>query len=149
MPFDVAVTITAQRGLDGLRNTARRRANAWLDDVAARGCEAMDYRLTGPAPLSKLCCVHLRGPTRAIVAFRDDLAVVLLVGRHDERDAGMNIYDLLYTLVGHSPKPVTKRTKPPCCEADTSAPILDQEQIDDLVERSRTLLRRHKQTPHP
>lgn len=144
MPIEVAVTQIAQRGLDRLRGAAKKRADAWLDDLAARGCAAMGYRLTGEDPLPSLCCIHLRGQDRAVVAFRDDLAVVLLVGPHDAQDAAVNIYDLLYSLVGHETEPAAKRTKPACCDEDTAAPNLGQEQIDDLVERSRELVRRRR-----
>lgn len=142
MPIEVAVTQIARRGLDRLRGAAKKRADTWLDDLAARGCAAMGYRLTGEDPLPSLCCIHLRGRDRAVVAFRGDLAVVLLVGPHDAQNAAVDVYGLLYALIGHETEPAGKRTKPACCDDDTAAPNLDLEQIDDLVERSRGLVRR-------
>jgi len=40
---------TMQAG--GLRGPGRRKYEAFLDDLAAQGCAAMGYRLSGPDPL--------------------------------------------------------------------------------------------------
>lgn len=142
MPYDVATTTVAAKALAGLRGPNKKRADAWHDDLRDRGCAAMHYRLTGDDPLPSLCCVHLRGKDRAVAAFQDDTAVVLLVGPHDEQDAAVNVYDALYVLVGHPTEPLAARTKPSCCDSDAHPPELSQAVVDDLVFRSRQLLRR-------
>lgn len=48
---------------------ARRAYQAFLDDLASRGCAAMGYRLTGPDPLPRLCVKHLHAQDRVVVAF--------------------------------------------------------------------------------
>lgn len=88
----------------GLRGRARRAYEAFLDDLAAAGCAAMGYRLTGPDPLPRLCVKHLRGQDRVVVAFpATDQAWVLLVAPHLDDDPGRNVYDLLYQLSGVQP----------------------------------------------
>jgi len=90
---------TMQAG--GLRGPARRRYEAFLDDLAAQGCAAMGYRLSGPDPLPRLCVQHLRAQDRVVVAFPAvDEAWILLVAPHRNDDPGRNVYDLLYQLAG-------------------------------------------------
>ena len=45
---------------------------------------------------------------------------------HDDSDPDFNVYSDLYRLVGHEPEPSEKRTKPPCCSEDGSAPAMGQ-----------------------
>lgn len=141
---DVYLTPLAERGAAGLRGPARKQYDRWLDDLAARGCAAMGYRLTGDAPLSELCCTHLRGADRVIVAFNEEAAWVLIVGPHDRQDQVADVYRVLYDLVGHESEPLNARTKPPCCDEDGLAPLPDKDAIDRLVERGRELLRRRR-----
>jgi len=119
---DVVATPAAQRGLASLRGPAKKRAEAWLDDLAARGCQAMGYRLTGDPPLDSLCCVHLRASDRAIVTFTPGTAWVLLVGPYDRQDREADIYTRVYTAAGITAGPLRARTKPPCCLDDITPP---------------------------
>ncbi len=79
---DVVETPTATTQVAGLRGPNRAAYDTFLPDLARRGCEAMDYRVTGDL-LERLCVRHLRASWRAVVAFADpDVACVVLVGQH-------------------------------------------------------------------
>ncbi len=127
----------------GLRGPARRRYEAFLDDLATQGCAAMGYRLTGPDPLPRLCVQHLRAQDRVVVAFPAvDQAWILLVGPHHDDDPGRNVYDLLYQLAGVAPPEQARRTKPPCCDEQTSTPPpIAANELDTLVDSARRLVR--------
>lgn len=135
---------TMQAG--GLRGLARRRYEAFLDDLAARGCAAMGYRLTGPDPLPRLCVQHLRAQDRVVVAFPAvDEAWILLVGPHRVDDPGRNVYDLLYQLAGVARPEQARRTKPPCCdEQGSTPPPIGFDELDTLVDSARRLVRRQR-----
>jgi hypothetical protein len=125
-----------------LRGPARKAYEAFLDDLAHRGCAALGYRVTGPEPLPRLCVKHLRGSDRVVVAFESSrLAWILLVGPHGD-DPGMDVYDRLYELAGIRPPTGRTRTKPSCCTLDGDAPLSAAETVDNLVRRARTLSRR-------
>jgi hypothetical protein len=73
-------------------------------DLAARGCKALGYRLSGPAPADHICVKHLRDSLRVVVAFEGhQRAWILLVGRHDVQDPVLNVYAELYRLLGVEP----------------------------------------------
>jgi len=135
---------TMQAG--GLRGPARRRYEAFLDDLAAQGCAAMGYRLTGPDPLPRLCVQHLWAQDRVVVAFPAvDQAWILLVAPHRDDDPGRNVYDLLYQLAGVTPPEQARRTKPPCCDEQTSTPPpIAATELDTLVDSARRLVGRHR-----
>lgn len=141
----VIETATAARQADALRGPARRAYQAFLDELAASGCAAMGYRLTGSDPLPRLCVKHLRGPDRVIVAFPPTgEAWVLLVGVHARDDPGRDVYDLLHRLAGIEPPDDSRRTKPPCShEDDDTAPTIARGRLDTLVDEARRL------TTHP
>lgn len=141
MPVTVRATPTANQQIAGLRGARSKRYEEFERDLAARGCAALGYRLTGDEPLPSLCVRHLRGKDRVVVAFTDDEAWVLLVGPHDEGDKANDVYTALYALAG-VPQPSQPRSKPPCCDEDETAPALDESLIDDLVQRARSLRRR-------
>ena len=103
----------------------------------------MGYRLTGPLPIERLCVTHLNGPLRVVVAFTADEAWVVLVGLHDG-DPGMNVYAELYALAGASPPDGAGRAKPSCCGPDGAAPELDDDAVQDLVDRARRLARQQR-----
>jgi len=64
--------------------------------LAAEGCAALAYRLTGDPPVNRLCVKHLDGNRRVIVAFENTKrAWILLIGVHDS-DSSANVYDELY-----------------------------------------------------
>ena len=106
-------------------------------DLERRGCEAMRYRLAGSG-YESLCAQHVYGSWRVLVVFPEpdgDLAVIALVGRHEDRSAD-NIYDLLYRLIGHEPEPGASRTKPPCCDEESGEPpVTDQDLVEALSQR--------------
>lgn len=102
----------------------------------------MSYRLTGPEPLPRLCVRHLRGADRVVVAFdQEDRAWVVLVGPHTE-DSQANIYAVLYGLIGATVEPSERRTKPPCCDEEGTAPVSDNELVIQLTRRTREVLGR-------
>ena len=129
MTFEVVATPNAERDITGLRGARRKAYDEFEVALAASGCRAMGYRLTGEHPLASLCGKHLRGNDRAVVAFVDDAAWVLLVGPHDDGDAAADVYGRLYELLGFE-IPVGSRTKPPCCEPSGEPPLLDEVETD-------------------
>jgi hypothetical protein len=138
---EITETPLAARQSSRLRGPALRAYQTFLDDLAARGCAALAYRVTGPDPLPRPCVKHLRGTDRVVVAFTaDDQAWVVLIGPHDGTDPGRNVYDVLYELAGVRPSADQKRNKPPGCREDTGAPpFAAAEQIDLLASRARSL----------
>jgi hypothetical protein len=73
-------------------------------DLAARGCKALGYRLSGPTPVDHMCVKHLRDSFRVVVAFEGrHRAWILLIGRHDDQDPVLNVYAELYRLLGAKP----------------------------------------------
>lgn len=125
----------SQAQVKGLRGRSLREYEVFRDDLAARGCGALGYRLTGQPPISGMCCKHLYANDRAIVTFAEpDEAWILLIAPHDERSA-MNVYQMLYMLAGVD-VPTEVRTKPSCCdELGAVPPLLDAQVIDELVHR--------------
>ncbi len=147
MPVEVLETPLAAVQAARLRGPAARAYQTFLDDLARRGCAALAYRVTGPDPLERLCVRHLRAADRVVVAFEsEERAWVLLVGSHRADDPGLDVYEELYRLAGVRPPADQRRRKPPCCDDDEQPPTLDQETVNELVDRARTLLRgaRHK-----
>lgn len=124
-----------------LRRRDRNRFVAVSNEIAAHGCPALAYRLTGPTPLDHICVKHLTGALRVIVVFgQSDEACVVLLGPHDVGDPSVDVYTALYKLVGVRPTSNEKRTKPPCCGEAGEAPVLDG-LVEELVERARRLRR--------
>ncbi len=136
MSYTVRATPIAVRQIQGLRGARRKAYDAFEQALAARGCAALRYRLTGADPLARLCVQHLRGKDRAVVAFAGEEAWVLLVGPHEDGDAAADVYANLYEIAG-VPAPTQPRTKPSCCDDNEVPPLLDQGAIDDLVRRAR------------
>jgi hypothetical protein len=142
VPVEVLETPLADAQVALLRGPAARAYQAFLDDLAARGCAALGYRVTGPIPLERLCVKHLRGEDRVVVAFESDTrAWVLLVGAHGDDNPRRNFYDELYRLAGVRPPADQRRRKPPCCDDDDRPPELDETAVAELVDRARELLR--------
>jgi hypothetical protein len=107
--------------------TAVERVEA---DLADRGCEAGDYRLTG-SKVDHICVIHLRDRRgkeladnwRVLIAFPGpDEVAVIDIGRHDPKRA-RKIYDDIYGRLGLAAPPSGKRTKPPCCDATGLPPV--------------------------
>lgn len=142
MRCEVLRTPIAARQSDGLRGAKRKALESFLDDLAAQGCAALGYRLTGEI-VERLCVKHLHGPLRAVVAFAaKDVAWLLLVAPHN-REPETDVYETLYRLIGSRPEPGEGRSKPQCCDQETGLPSkVDEDVVDDLVARSRALTRR-------
>jgi hypothetical protein len=103
------------------------------EELAARGCGAGDYRLTGTG-VDHLCCTHLRrvtGNWRVIFGFsaKDEIAI-LRIGRHDQRK-GRNVYEDMYGALGLPAPPKGRRQKPPCC-GDEGEGEIDLSFFDEL-----------------
>lgn len=140
MRVRVVETPVASAQVAGLRGPAKRAYNAFLDDLAAQGCAAMAYRLTGPDPLPRLCVKHLRARDRVVVAFTEvDQAWVLLVAPHVDDDPGRNVYDLLYQLSGAHLEDQTRRSKPPCCDTNDEPPSIPTGDALALVANARRI----------
>ena len=60
MPTEVIATPRADQQIAGLDRTHARALDEFLDDSAVRGCKALGYRLSGPAPVDHMCVKHLR-----------------------------------------------------------------------------------------
>lgn len=80
-----------------------------------------------------------------MVAFKTSQeAWVILLGPHVRDDPGVDIYTLLYELVGVEPPDDAERTKPPCCDTETGLPAELELALDELVDRARKLARRRR-----
>ena len=144
MPVEVRQTPRAEQQIAGLRKRSAARLEQFLDDLAARGCEALGYRLTGPPPLDHLCVKHLDGLLRVVVGFQaHDRAWVILVGPHDDRDPDIDVYTALYELAGVEPADNAGRGKPSCCTGDG---LLTAPALGDLVEEIAVRARRLRRT---
>lgn len=114
----------------------------FLDELAAVGCRALAYRLSGPAPVDHLCIKHIGGPLRVVVAFETpQRAWVLLVGPHDDRDPVLNVYAELYRLLGIEPPPDAGRDKPPCCDETADLPPVLGDTLSEILDRAARLRR--------
>lgn len=149
MPTEVIATPRADQQIAELDRTHARAFDEFLDDLAARGCQALGYRLSGPAPVDHICVKHLRDSLRVVVAFEEPgRAWILLVGRHDNQDPALDVYAELYRLLGVEPPDSAGRDKPPCCDKSTDLPPVLREAVTEFVERAaRTRRTRRQPTP--
>ena len=146
MPIEVIATPRADQQIAGLDRTHARAFGEFLDDLAARGCQALGYRLSGPAPVDHLCVKHLRDSLRVVVAFEgQQRAWILLVGRHDDQDPVLNVYAELYRLLGVEPPDSAGRDKPPCCDQSTDLPPVLGAAVTEFVERAAKVRRTRRQ----
>lgn len=137
MPTEVLATPRAGQLIAGLDRTHAKAFGEFLDDLAARGCQALGYRLSGPTPVDHICVKHLRGSLGVVVAFEGlDRAWILLVGQHDDRDPVPSVYAELYRLLGVEPPDAAGRDKPPCCEDDTGLPPVLGAAIGEFIDRA-------------
>jgi hypothetical protein len=133
----VIATPRAHQQIAGLDRTHAKAFGEFLDDLAARGCKALGYRLSGPAPVDHLCVKHLRDSLRVVVAFEGhQRAWILLVGRHDDQDPVLNVYAELYQLLGAEPPDSAGRDKPPCCDESTELPPVLGAAVTELIDRA-------------
>jgi len=87
MPTEVLVTSRADQQIASLTRRNTKTFDGFLDDLAARGGQALASRLSGDSPIDHLCVKHLRGSLRVVVAFETpNRAWVLLVGPHGDQD---------------------------------------------------------------
>lgn len=137
MPTEVISTRRAQQQAGDLDRTHTRVFTAFVDDLARNGCAALEYRLTGPVPISRICVKHLRGALRVVVAFESSRrACVLLIGRHDDTDPNRDVYTELYRLLDASPPEKAGRSKPPCCDDDGQPPPRFGDELAELIIRT-------------
>jgi hypothetical protein len=145
MPTEVLATGRAEQQIARLHKRQAKALGQLLDDLAAGGCQALAYRLSGPTPIDHLCVKHLSGALRVVVAFETpERAWVLLVGSHDDKDPILNVYSELYRLIGAIPPDNVGRDKPPCCDEPEEAPVLGTA-ITEILERA-ARLRKTRQT---
>ncbi len=86
MAVEVRATPLANKIIEELPRRARRAYDQFEADLAARGCAALAYRLSGDL-LGHLCVVHLIGAMRVVVAFESaGIAYVVLVGNPTTAD---------------------------------------------------------------
>jgi hypothetical protein len=114
-----------------------------LRRVAAEGCRAAGYALSGPDPWPRLCSHHIDDTWRVIVAFdAEGVPVVLKIAQHtDTSDPYADIANELAIPIS-----AAERTKPPCCE-DGNHNVLDEaaiEAINDAYKRLRGSSRRRR-----
>src|ERR1039458_9575487 len=104
VPTEVVATPRAEQQIAGLDRIHAKAFGDFLDDLAARGCKALGYRLSGPAPVDHMCVRHLRDSFRVGRRVRGTPpGQILLVGRHDDQDPVLNVYAELYRLLGAEP----------------------------------------------
>lgn len=103
MPYDLRATTLAERQITALRGPRRKAFDVFVTELAAVGCAALTYRLTGDDPLRRLYVRHLRGQDHALVDFDGDTAWILLVGPLDAADRRADVYTSLYQLAGVMP----------------------------------------------
>jgi hypothetical protein len=134
---EIRATRLANKIIEGPPRRSRRVYDQFEADLAARGCAALGYRLSG-AMLSHLCVVHLTGAMRVIVAFQSaEVAYVVLIGSHDDSRPPLDVYRQLYALAGNEPPDQAGRDKPPCCDTQTGEPPVDAALLDNLLARMR------------
>lgn len=142
MSTEVLATPRADQQIAALDRRQTTHFDAFVDNLAAQGCAALAYRLSGPTPIDHVCVKHLRDDLRVVVGFESpQRAWILLVGPHDDEDQEFNIYTELYRLLGVEPPDAAGRTKPPCCaEPDKIPPALGP-QLDEIVARAQQIRR--------
>ncbi|HME64208.1 MAG TPA: hypothetical protein VKG61_04870 [Streptosporangiaceae bacterium] len=146
MPTEVIATLGADQQIAGLDRTHARVFGEFLDDLAARGCQVLGYRLSGPAPADHICVKRLRDSLRVAVAFEgQQRAWILLVGRHDDQDPVLNVYAELYQLLGVEPPDSARRDKPPCCDKSTDLPPILGAALTEFVDRAAKVRRTRRQ----
>ncbi|MEV4381893.1 hypothetical protein [Streptosporangium sp. NPDC049644] len=147
MKTEVYLSVLAEKQAETLRGADLKAFVAFVNDLEARGCMALGYRLTGEIPVSRLCVKHLRGAMRVVVAFGNlGRSWVLMLGPHDERNRTHDVYTSLWEACGLDTPPVGERTKPACCDDDGACPNLPE--IDDLVARCRDLAKVPRRRKH-
>ena len=147
MPTEVLATPRAEQQISRLSRKQGKAFDTFLDELAAVGCRALAYRLSGPAPVDYLCVKHISGPLRVVVAFETPhRAWILLVGPHDDRDPALNVYAEPYRLLGMEPPSEAGRDKPPCCDQTADLPPVLGQALSEILDRA-ARLRRTRRSP--
>jgi hypothetical protein len=142
VPTVVVATPRAQQQIIALNRWDRRQVDAFVDDLARRGCAALAYRLSGPTPIDDVCLKHLGASLRVSVVFEAvDKAWITLVGTHNDNDAVVNIYNELCRLLGAEPENEAGRAKPPCCDQVKQRPPVLGDLVDDILASASQLRR--------
>jgi hypothetical protein len=137
MPTEVLATSRADQQIASLTRKHTRAFDGFLNQLAAHGCEALAYRLSGEQPIDHICVKHLSGSLRVVVAFESPRrAWILIVGQHDDRDPVLNVYAELYRLLGVEPQPDSGRDKPPCCDTSKAEPPVLGDALADILDRA-------------
>jgi hypothetical protein len=137
MPTEVLATPRAEQQIAGLSRKLSKSFESFLNDLAAGGCKALAYRLSGDAPVNHICAKHLSGSLRVVVAFETpQRAWILLVGPHDDQDPILNVYAELYSLLGADPQPAAGRDKPPCCDKTGELPPVLGNALVEILDRA-------------
>lgn len=150
MPTEVLATPRADQQIGSLSRKQAKTFDAFLNDLAARGCQALAYRLTGEAPIDRLCVKHLRGSLRVVVAFETlGKAWILLAGPHNDQDPVLNVYAELHRLLGAEPQPDSGRDKPPCFDQEAGEPPILGEALAAILDRAARLRKTRQATITP
>ena len=140
MPIEVLATPRAQQQIGRLSRKQSRAFENFLNDLAAGGCRALAYRLSGQAPIDHLCVKHLIGSLRVVVGFETPhRAWILLAGPHDNQDPILNVYAELYRLLDVEPQPDSGRDKPPCCDETEELPPVLGGALSEILDRAARL----------
>jgi hypothetical protein len=142
MNAEILATPRAEQQIDELSRRNARVLDRFLDELAAVGCRALAYRLSGQEPVDHLCVRHLSGSLRVVVAFETARrAWILLVGPHDDRDPVLNVYAELYRLLGVEPPSDVGRSKPACCGETEGLPPILGDALTGILDRAAKLRR--------
>lgn len=112
----VRATPAAAAAIGALRGTARKRYEAFEGELRKQGCRVAGYRLLAPevGVYSEYCCKRLVDDWRVITTFEPGVAIVVAVGRHDERGFYAGLAEALKIAgVGQG-----RGDKPDCCGED-------------------------------
>jgi hypothetical protein len=143
---EIRATPLANKIIEGLSRKARNAYDQFEADLAAKGCAALAYRLSGDF-LDHLCVIHLTGQMRVIVAFESpEIAYVVLIGNHERDRPPLDVYQQLYELAGHQPSDQAGRDKPTCCDTETGEPPMDTALLDELLTSMRRFRAPHLRT---
>lgn len=130
MPTEILATPRAEQQIGRLSRKQFRAFENFLNDLAAGGCRALAYRLSGQAPIDHLCVKHLTGSLRVVVAFESPhRAWILLAGPHDNQDPILNVYAELYRLLD----------VPPCCDEPEERPPVLGDALSEILDRAAKL----------
>jgi hypothetical protein len=85
--FAVRATPAAAVAIEGLRGTARKSYAIFEAELRKQGCKVAGYRLLGAegGGYSEYCCKRLVDDWRVIASFEPEAAIIVAVGRHDDR----------------------------------------------------------------